>query len=500
MTEIWDPAIANDPDAFVRFIFPWGKEGTPLHDKKGPRNWQRDELLAFKDHIADNLLRVEMGQMPKIYRSVTASGRGVGKSALVAWLDLWMISCQIGGSAVNSANTEAQLKTRTWAEVGIWHTLSFNSHWFERQTMSLKPAKWYAEGLKNQLKIDNEYYYAMAQLWSEETTEAFAGIHNSRGVMLIFDEASGIPEKIWEVADGFFVDESCYHSYFAFSNPRRNTGAFFQCFHKNRQYWNRRNLDARKVDQLNIEYLNEMVERYGEDSDAARVEVYGQFPRQGDKQFISREVIENASTRELSQDLHAGIVMGVDPARFGSDTTVIRFRQGRDARSFPVIRMKGKDNMQVANECAYQIDRINPDAVCIDSGGGAGIIDRLREMGYKVNEVGFGEKSSEPEWANKRTEIWAKMREWLIGGCINDEIDLIDDLAGPEYKYMGASDKLMLESKEDMKRRGIASPDDGDALACTFAVRVAHRDLRASRKNPSFRVQQARDIDYDFFG
>ena len=499
MTEIWDPAIAEDPEAFVLFVFPWGKKGTPLENISGPRTWQRDELKAIKDHIENNKLKIDLGQTPTLYQSATASGRGVGKSALTAWLNLWCMSTHLGGTCVNTANTEQQLKSRTWAELGKWHTLSLNSHWFDRQALSLKPQAWFEDALQKHLKIDSTYYYSAAQLWSEENPDAFAGVHNPNGVLLIFDEASGIPEKIWTVTEGFFTEPSLHRYFFCFSNPRRNTGSFFECFHKHRKYWKRRNLDSRDVEGADYAHLNRIIEKYGDDSDEARIEVLGQFPKQGDRQFISREVAEDAANRELPKDQYAGIVMGVDPARFGDDATVIRFRQGRDARSFPVVRLKGKDNMEVANECAFLIQKINPDAVCIDAGNGTGIIDRLRELGYKVTEVWFGSKSSEPEYANKRTELWGRMREWLRGGCISDDKDLIDDVVGPEYKFKGASDKLMLESKEDMKRRGLASPDDGDALACTFAVKVAHRDLRSSRKNP-FKVRQVKDIDYNILG
>ncbi len=190
--------------------------------------------------------------------------------------------------------------------------------------------------------------------------------------------------------------------------------------------------------------------------------------------------------------------MGVDPARYGDDSTVIRFRQGRNGRIIPPTTMKGADNMQVANQVAHLINTYNPNAVCIDAGNGTGIIDRLREMGYKVHEVWFGGKSDEQEWANKRTELWDRMRDWLGGGCIDDNKDLVDDLTGPQYRFMGASDKIMLETKEEMKKRGFSSPDHGDALACTFAVKVARSDMntsRSMRKSP-----MAKGADYDLFG
>lgn len=499
MTEIWDPQIADHPYNFVKFVYPWGKENTPLAKFTEPRTWQRDEMEAIADHIASNRVRMELGVDPLVYQSATASGRGTGKSALTAWLNHWMMSTRLGSTSVNSANTETQLKTRTWAELGKWHTMAINSHWFEKSALSLKPTLWFEENLKSQLKIDTGYYYAQAQLWSEENPDAFAGVHNFAGMLLIFDEASGIPQPIWTVAEGFFTEPILDRYWFVFSNPRRNTGSFFECFHTFREYWTRRNLDARSVEGTDKTVLNQIVSKYGDDSDEARIEVKGQFPRQGDRQFISSEIVDNAAERDIIKDPYAPLIMAVDPARYGDDKTVVRFRQGRDARSIPPVKMKGKDNMQVANECAYLIDKMDPDAIVIDSGNGSGIIDRLRELGYVVHECMFGGKPDSGEWFNRRTELWALCRDWLGGGCIENDPDLKTDLKAPEYKFMGAGDKLMLETKEELKKRGFHSPDDGDALCMTFAVKPARRDSRSARRNPG-RQRTARDVDYKIFG
>jgi len=498
MKAMWASDIKDNPYNFVMFSFPWGERGTPLEHHPGPRSWQKEALLEIGRHIQENKLRVRKKEKPKIFQMAIASGRGIGKSSLVAWLNLWMMSTRPGSTAINTANTEAQLLSRTWAELGKWHTLAINNFWFDRTALSLRPAPWFETALKNQLKVDCGYYYAQAQLWSEEKPDAFAGVHNHNGVLLIYDEASGIPKPIWTVSKGFFTEPTEDRYWFAFSNPRRNTGAFFECFNAEREYWHRRNIDSRSVEGTDVDFLNQIVAQHGEDSDEARVEVKGEFPRQGDKQFISREIIDGAKDREIFNDQHAALIMGVDPARYGDDSTVIRFRQGRDARSIPPITLKGADNMRVANECANLISKYNPDAVCIDGGSGAGIIDRLKEMGYKVHEVGFGTASDQQEWANKRTELWALMRDWLGGGCIDSHQELMSDLAGPEYRFT-KQDRIMLEPKEEMKRRGLASPDHGDALACTFAVKVARHDLRTAKSNPG-QGRVAKDVDYPIFG
>jgi hypothetical protein len=502
MTELWDPQLADDPLAFVMFAFPWGKENTPLHNKEGPRDWQREELARITEHLKNQRERAEIGLPYEMYQSATASGRGVGKSALTAWINWWFLSTRLGGTSITTANTEDQLKHKTWAELGKWKTLAINSHWFDKQVLSLKPMPWFADSLKKGLKIDSTYYYANATLWSEEKSDAFAGAHNEYGELVIFDEASGIPKVIWTVTEGFFTEPIINRFWFCFSNPRRNTGEFYECFNKNRKYWFRRNLDSRDVEGTDTAKLQQIVDRHGDDSDEARMEVKGQFPRQGDQQFISRQLIEDAQLREMSDpDPYAGLVMGVDLARFGDDESVIMFRQGRNARTLPHMSFKHKDTMQMASIIADWINKMDPDAICIDTGGvGGGVYDRLREMGYRngVHSIEFGKKAEDPDssFGNIRTEIWDRMRSWLSQGCISTDANLDDELAGPRYEYMGRSDKQILEPKEKMKKRGLKSPDNADALALTFAVTVPHRDLKSYKRK---KKQVAKGVDYRIF-
>ena len=142
-----------------------------------------------------------------MFRQAVASGRGIGKSALVSWLILWMLSTRLGSTTIVTANTEQQLRSRTWAELGKWLTLAINSHWFAKTATTIRPAPWFDEALKKDLKIDTGYYYAQAQLWSEESPDAFAGVHSNYGILLIMDEASGIPGSIYSVSEGFLQSQ-----------------------------------------------------------------------------------------------------------------------------------------------------------------------------------------------------------------------------------------------------------------------------------------------------
>lgn len=480
---ILDPAIADDPLAFVLFAFPWGKSGTPLARFQGPRTWQREVLIALRDYIramqAHDLAGAE--EKLEVYKQAIASGRGIGKSALVAWIILWFMSTRIGGTAIVSANTEAQLRTVTWGEISKWHTLTINKHWFDLSATALKPAKWFEQLVQEQLKRGTKYYYAEAKLWSEENPDAYAGAHNPLGMLLVFDEASGIPAPIWSVAEGYFTEPIVDRFWVAFSNPRKNQGAFFECFHRNRDFWRTKHIDSRTVEGTDKGVYEKIIKQYGEDSDEARVEVKGQFPRSGERNFISRAEVREAMERDLVEDEHAALIMGVDIARFGTDSSVARFRRGRDGRSIPATKWKGLDNMALSYAIAELIDDHNPDAVCIDAGNGTGVIDRLREMGYKIEEVWFGSKSDDPEYANCRAMMWGRMKEWLPGGCLDDDQTLEDDLCGPNKKFARNGDAILLESKEEMLKRGLHSPDDGDAFALTFKVRVSRKDSLTSR-------------------
>lgn len=478
MSRILLPDIADDPEAFVMFAFPWGKKGTPLERYEGPRVWQRDVLVALREHIkamqAHDYARAE--EKLEVFRQAIASGRGIGKSALIAWVIFWFMSTRIGGTVIVSANTESQLSSITWGELGKWHALLINKHWFDVSATSIKPAKWFDGLVQDQLKRGTKYYYAEAKLWSEENPDAYAGAHNPLGMLLVFDEASGIARGIWSVAEGYFTEPIVDRYWLAFSNPRSVSGVFFDCFHKNREFWRTRHIDARTVEGTDKQVYERIIRQYGEDSDEARVEVMGQFPKVGSNQFIAMDVVYAAAERELNEDRTAPLLMGVDVARFGDDESVICFRRGRDARSKNSLRFKGVDTMALATHVATVIERESPDAVFVDGGGvGGGVVDRLKQLGYRVIEVQSGEKANAADkYLNKRVEMWAAMRDWLKTGCIKDDKGLIEDLIGPEY-MITPKGQVKLEAKQDMKKRGLPSPDDADALALTFAYPVGYK-------------------------
>lgn len=473
MSALWSPALANDPLKFVLFVYPWGQSDTPLSAFSGPRKWQREVLGQLRDHIQANNGKIDFDT----FRMAVSSGRGIGKSALVSWLVHWMLSTRIGSSSIVSANTENQLTTKTWPELTKWLGLSINAHWFEASATRVTPARWLTEAVKRDLKRDTRLWAAQAQLWSAENPDAFAGTHNYDGVLLIFDEASGIDDKIWSVSSGFFTENTPNRFWFAFSNPRRNSGYFYETFNAKRDFWKTKFVDARSVEGNDQSVYQQIIDEYGVDSYQAAVEVYGTFPNASDDQFITSLLVDEAMERPRYKDITAPIVIGVDPARYGADSTVIAVRQGRDI--IAVRRFRGDDTMTTVGNVIDAIMDFKPALTVIDEGGlGAGVLDRLKEQRYKVRGVNFANSSrNRMMWGNKRAEMWGDMREWLKTASIPKDRHLRTDMTSPKVSP-DSKGAMFLESKKDMKRRGVASPDAADAIAVTFAFPVAHREER----------------------
>lgn len=330
--------------------------------------------------------------------------------------------------------------------------------------------------LKTKLDID-ETWFALGLANDENNMEAFQGWH-AKKILVIFDEASGISPRIFEAAAGAMAGGELVR-FVLLGNPTQNSGPFFDAFKD--PSFNKIHISA--FDTPNVkakaqvvsglvtwEWVEEMRRKYGEDSDIYRVRVGGQFPRHASDTLISIDSVEGAfgADRELiGQDVHR---FGLDPARFGDDDSGIVERKGNRARVVEVVN--GNDTMQLAGKGARLL-RENPDATLwIDIIGiGAGIYDRLKEQPdiadrvYGVNSA--GRPNDEEEYLNIRAESWGNVRDWLRDAVL-EKHEGFYELAQPKYKITSAG-KLQLESKEDMKKRGVPSPNVGDALALTLS-------------------------------
>lgn len=406
-------------------------------------------------------------------RFAVASGHSSGKSALSAGLILYFLAVHPDPVVIVTANTAAQLRDKTWRELAKWHNNSLIRDWFEwsatRYYLKAAPETWFASAVPN----------------TPHSAESFAGAH-AKHILMIFDEASAIDEAIWEVAEGATASPGGYRKWLVWGNPTRNSGSFFECFHRFRHRWTCKQIDTRGCKYADQNQIREWAEDYGEESDFFRVRVLGQFPQQSDRQFIGAALVNVAAERKLQREMYeiAPIVIGVDVARFGDDQSVIVVRQG--LKLLKMLKYREIDTMQLASIVANLIDTDKPDAVFVDDGGvGAGVVDRLHQLGYRrqVLGVNFGSAATESAvYANKRMEMWARLKAWLEQGQISDDQELISDLVGPEYQF-DLKERMLLEKKVDMKRRGLQSPDCGDALALTFAepVAAARHDVRHDR-------------------
>lgn len=461
-------SFQHDPYGYVIWAFPWSKPGTPLEEHDGPRKWQRDVLLEIGKQLRAGV------RTDRAIREAVSSGHGIGKSALVAWIVLWALSTMEDSRVVVTANTEKQLQTKTSPEIAKWHRLALNWRMFTYNTTSL------ASSLPRYEKT----WRGDLVPWSEHNTEAFAGLHNKgKRIILIFDEASKIADKVWEVAEGALTDEGTEIIWLAFGNPTRNAGRFRECFRKFKHRWFTRQIDSRTVEGTNKEQLKQWVEDYGEDSDFVKVRVRGMFPAAAAKQFISEVDVDAAYGRGLTAVQIEGVakILAVEPSWEGDDEFVIGIRQGlwfEILQTFP----KNDNDVQMANIVMRLEDEHAVDAVFIDGGFGTGIVSVGRTLGRDWIIVWFAEKSADESCINKRSEMWKKMRDWLKeGGSIPEDPILHDELSGPET-VARLDGKLQLEAKKDMKIRGVPSPNRADCLALTFAHPVLPKDGPLTRR------------------
>lgn len=459
--------FSSDPLGFVLFAFPWGEPGE-LSASFGPELWQ-EELLR---ELGEGLITVEEAIL-----LARTSGHGIGKSACVAWIILWAMSTFEDTKGVVTANTENQLKTKTWVELAKWYRLFIGKELFKMTATAL---------FSRDPDHETTWRFDMVP-WSERNTEAFAGLHNAgKRILVVYDEASAIPDLIWEVTEGALTDKNTQIIWCCFGNPTRNTGRFRECFKGGRfaHRWRSSAVDSRAVSITNKEQIAKWIADYGEDHDFVRIRVRGVFPRVDTTSFISYEDASEAVGRVV-EPYSGTVVLGVDVGRFGDDPSVIYPRKGRDASSLPVEIYPQIDTMSLAGKISACFARHHASIVMVDSGGvGGGVVDRLRQLRIPVMEVDFGSKAdgTNPDdgakYANKRAEIWGALRTWLKTGSVpalsipgDDQLTLVDEFIGPGFG-MNTKEEIQLESKKEMRKRGVASPNIADALACTFAFPV----------------------------
>lgn len=462
-SQIIEAAVAyqHDPLSWAMFAYDW--DNGELAGYKSPRAWQAKIMEDVKNHLSNP----ETRHMPLMI--AVASGHGIGKSAEIGMLINWALSTCEDSKVVITSNTETQLRTKTAPEVGKWQRLSITADWFNDAVMSITAKD----------RLNTKTWRADFVPWSEHNTEAFAGLHNKgKRIMLVFDEASAIADKVWEVAEGALTDEDTEIIWLAFGNPTRNIGRFRECFRRYKHRWITYQIDSRTVEGTNKAQMQKWAEDYGEESDFFKIRVRGMFPSMSARQFISETDVSAGYGRHIpkSQYEFAPKIITVDPAWEGDDEFVIAMRQGlvfKILETFP----KNDNDLIAAQKIARYEDEHKADAVFIDAGFGTGIKSAGQGLGREWKLVWFAGKSNDPGCFNKRAEMWKAARDWLKdGGVIPDDPMLRDELQSPEI-VPRADGKIQIESKKEMKSRGVPSPNRADALVISFAYPVVKKEM-----------------------
>lgn len=455
----------RDPLGYTQKFYPWGKD--IVDGSTGPRAWQAEVHAYIRDHLNNPATRFTP------CRIAISSGHGIGKSAFLGQITNWAMSTCEDCRIVVTAGTGAQLTTKTVPEISKWMRLGYNSHWFDVRATSIR-----ALVPGHELTWRTDFI-----TWAEDNPQAFAGLHNKgKRIVIIFDEASTIAGKIWEVVEGALTDENTEILLLAYGNPEVNTGEFYEVvFGHKRHRWKQYIIDSRNVEGTNKAEIEEALMDYGEDSDRFRVRYRGLPPRASSAQFIDQDLIDESQKRNVVVLPDEPLVAGVDFAWGGSDDNVIRFRCGHDARSIKPIKVKGEFTRDPAVLTGKLADVLTQTyngrklaMLFLDSAGIAAPVEsRLRQLGHKnIVTVNFGAHSPDAKCAYMRDYMWQRMKEWLRAGAIDTDSGLAADLAGP-CLVSDKQQRVKLEDKVLMKKRGLDSPDDADALALTFAQTVA---------------------------
>ena len=437
--EEFTQAYYDDPVRFVREML--GAE---------PYEYQREFLEA--------LARNERKMSVK-------SGHGTGKSTTASWAMLWFLLLRYPVKVVVTAPTSSQLFDAMFAEL---------KRWINELPKELQELLNVKSDRVELLRAPAEAFIS-CRTARAETPEALAGVH-SDNVLLIVDEASGVPEQVFEAAAGSMSGHNA--TTLMLSNPTRSSGTFFESHNRMANSWWTRTWSCEDSPLVSDEFVEEMRLRYGEESNAFRVRVLGQFPLSDDNTIIPFHLVEAAQHRDIVVAEETDVVWGLDVARFGSDATALCKRQG------PVVTelrsWRGLDLMQTTGRVVAEYEALppskRPTEILVDSiGVGSGVVDRLRELDLPVRGINVAESPSMGDtYMNLRSELWFKCKAWLEDrSCKLPKDDQLQaELTAIRYSFT-SSGKMKAESKDEMRRRGVGSPDLADALCLTMASDAA---------------------------
>lgn len=418
-----------------------------------PLRWQQEFLKA----VASGKRRVSV-----------RAGHGVGKSTACAWLTVWFLCTRFPQKTVMTAPTAGQLFDALYSEL-------------KAQVNKLPPVlresfDVFADRVV--FKAAPESSFCSARTSSSERPEALAGIH-SENVLLICDEASAIPESVYEAAAGSMSGHSACT--ILIGNPTRNSGLFYKTHHELANDWYTMHVSCVDNPLVADDFISQIRSTYGDGSNAWRIRVLGEFAIADDDTLIPAELVDTAMTRDVQSMPQDEIIYGLDVARFGTDRTALCKRRGN-----VVLEVKswgGLDTMQIVGTISHEAKLDSPYEICVDTIGlGSGVADRLRELGFNVRDVNVAESSAmNPNAHRLRDELWMSVKDWLNTRAVKlpDDSALRAELVAPRYTFT-SSGKVQVESKDSLRKRGNRSPDLADSLCLTFASNAALVGGRAS--------------------
>lgn len=414
-----------------------------------PDPWQRELLNA----VAQGHRRLSV-----------ASGHGCGKSTAASWLMLHYLLTRYPSKIVVTAPTTNQLYDALMAELKSWI----------KQCPQMLQDLLEVKAERVELKASPTDAFVSARVSRAETPESLAGVH-SKNVLLVADEASGIPDSIFQAAAGSMSGHSA--TTLLLGNPLRSSGFFYDTHHKLRSDWFCMRVDCHDSPRVSKEFIAEMAARFGERSNQFRVRVQGLFPLADDDVVIGMELIEAAVSRDVAPTTKQPISWGFDVARFGADASALCKRQGNTVLE-PVKTWRNLDLMELTGRLVAEYESIEdpeqrPTEILIDAIGlGSGVVDRAQELGLPVRGINVSEAPSmSGTYRNLRAELWYRARDWFSKrDChLPNDIELINELAMVRYKFT-SNGKLQIESKDEIKKRAAGrSPDLADAFVLTFA-------------------------------
>ena len=429
----------DEPSLFVREVL--GQE---------PDEWQDEFLTA----IAKGKRKISV-----------RSGHGVGKSTGASWAAIWYVCTRYTCKVVITAPTSSQLYDALFAELKaqMKKLPEFIYDLFEVKTERVE------------LKAAPQEVFISARTSRAEQPEAMQGIH-ADNVLLIADEASGVPEAVFEAAVGSMSGDNAHTV--LLGNPTQSTGLFYDSHHRLKDDWYTMRVSCVDSKRVSREFIDEVRNTYGENSNAFRVRVLGEFPLADDDTVIPISLLEAARVRDIKPSQAAVMVWGVDVARFGSDRTVLTKRKGSRLHEPQTVK-RNLDTMQVAgfvlNEWNETPAHFRPAEICVDVIGiGSGVVDRLMEMGLPVVAVNVGEAPAmNDKFLNLRAELWFRGKDWFEKRNASLELAdsrLIDELAMVRYAFT-SNGKIKVESKDELKKRtrDRSSPDLADSFLLTLA-------------------------------